>query len=230
MHFAIEHAPSYAWLRVALAPGDSIDAEAGAMVSMTPGVEIDTRLNASRRAGPLARVGAFLRALLRKALGGETMFLNQFGAPRGGEVVLAPRLSGAIVHHRLAGQTTLFVQSGSYLASTGEVDTQLRWGGLRSLFGGEGVILLGCSGRGDLFVNSYGGVVEIPVDGRYTVDTGHLVCFEGSLDFSIRKAGSVKSFLFSGEGLVIEFRGRGKVWIQSRNIQQLVGWVSRLLP
>jgi uncharacterized protein (TIGR00266 family) len=228
MQFAIEHAPSFAWLRVALAPGDTIDAEAGAMVSMTPTLAMATRLNAGRRSGLFARIGAFFRAAMRKMFGGETMFVNEFSGAHGGEVVLAPKMSGAIIHHRIAG-APLFVQSGSYLASSSGVDLELRWGGLRTLFGGEGLMLLACSGDGDVFVNSYGGIVEIPVEGSYTVDTGHLVCFEGTLDFSVKSVGGVKSFLFSGEGLVIELRGRGKVWIQSRNVNQLVGWVTPLL-
>jgi uncharacterized protein (TIGR00266 family) len=230
MQFAIEHQPSFAWLRVQLGPHERVDAEAGAMVTMTPSLAFDTRLNASRRAGVFSKLGSFFRAAMRKMLGGETMFINEFSSPSGGEVVLAPRLSGAIIHHQLTGGPSLFVQAGSYLASAGQVETQLRWGGLRSLFGGEGLVLLGCSGQGDVFVNSYGGIVEIPVDGSYTVDTGHLVCFEGTLDFSIKSVGGMKSLLFSGEGLVIEFRGRGKVWIQSRNVNQLVGWLTRLLP
>lgn len=229
MQFAIEHAPSFAWLRVQLGPHERVDAEAGAMVSMTPSLSFDTRLNANRKAGFFAKIGSFFRAAMRKIMGGETMFINEFSSPAGGEVVLAPKLSGSIVHHRLAGQGTLFVQAGSYLASIGEVETKLRWGGLRTLFGGEGLALMGCSGQGDVFVNSYGGIVEIPVDGSYTVDTGHLVCFEGSLDFKVKSVGGMKSLLFSGEGLVCEFRGRGKVWIQSRNLGQLVGWVTPLL-
>jgi uncharacterized protein (TIGR00266 family) len=229
MQHTIEHGPSFAWLRVQLGPDEAIDAEAGAMVTRSPALALTTRLNASRRAGLLGRLLALLVALLRRLLGKETMFINEFRGPQGGEVVLAPRLSGHITHLRLTGSETLFVQAGSYLASSGAVETRLRWGGLRALFGGEGVVLLGCSGTGDLWVNSYGGIVEVPVDGGYVVDTGHLVAFEGALDFQIRSVGGVKSLLFSGEGLVMEFSGRGRVWIQSRNINSLVGWLTPLL-
>ena len=228
MQYRIDHGPAFAWLRVALGPGDSIQAEAGAMVTRTPAVAMSTRLNAGRRAGVFRVIWAFLVAVLRKFLGGETMFVNDFSGT--GEVVLAPSLAGHIVQRTLANNQRLFVQAGSYLASTGDIDTRLRFGGIRTLFGGEGLVLLECSGTGELFVNSYGGVTEIPVNGRFIVDTGHIVAFDGTLDFQVRGIGGMKSFLFSGEGLVCEFSGRGSVFVQSRNVQALVGWVTPLLP
>lgn len=226
MQHQIEHGPSFAWLKVQLQPGEQIQAEAGAMVRHTPGLVMDTRLNAGRKPGFFAKLKAIFVGFLRKVLGGETMFINDFHGPQGGEVVLAPSLSGHIMHRQLGGQHTLFVQAGSYLASTGEVDTKLRFGGLKSMLGGEGLVLLHCSGTGDVFVNSYGGITEIPVNGGFVVDTGHIVAFDGSLDFKIKGAGGFKSMLLSGEGLVCEFTGQGTVFIQSRNLGSLVGWLS----
>ncbi|MBK9071583.1 MAG: TIGR00266 family protein [Myxococcales bacterium] len=229
MQYQIEHAPSYAWLRVQLAAGDEIDAEAGAMVSMTPGVAIATRLNAGKGVGFFHKFLSFFRALARKFFGGETVFINNFSTASGGEVVLAPSLSGSITPQVISAGRSLFVQRGSYLASTGNINAVVRWGGLRSFFGGEGLTLLECKGDGEVFVNSYGDVVEVPVNGTYIVDTGHIVAFENSLNFSVRKAGSMKSFLFSGEGFVCEFRGQGRLWIQSRNLSASVSWIRRLL-
>lgn len=227
-HF-IEHGPSFAWLRVQLAPSESVQAEAGAMVRRTPELQMTTHLNAGYRPGLFRLLWSLLVALMRKLLGGETFFVNRFQGAQGGEVVLAPSLSGNIVHKRLQDGQRLFVQTGSYLANTGTIDTKVRFGGLRTLFGGEGLVLLECSGEGDLWVNSYGGVIEVPVDGRLVVDTGHIVAFDGTLDFRVRGVGGVKSFLFSGEGLVCEFQGRGTVYVQSRNLSSLVGWLSPLL-
>jgi uncharacterized protein (TIGR00266 family) len=228
-HF-IEHGPSFAWLRVQLAPGESVQAEAGAMVRRTPDLEMTTHLNAGYKPGIFRLIWNMLVAFLRKFLGGETFFVNRFQGPNGGEVVLAPSLSGHIVHKQLSGSGKLFVQTGSYLASTGSIDTKVRFGGLRTLLGGEGLVLLECSGQGDLWVNSYGGVVEVPVDGRFVVDTGHIVAFDGNLDFKVRGVGGLKSFLFSGEGLVCEFQGRGTIYVQSRNLNSLVGWLTPMLP
>ncbi len=230
MQVQIEHGPAFAWLRVGLEPGERIVAEAGAMVRQSTALEVETRLNATRNTGFFGFVVALFVALMRKLFGGETMFVNEFWGPQGGEVVLAPKLSGQVMQKTLDGTRTLFVQAGGYLASTTDIDTKLRFGGLRSLFGGEGLTLLHCSGRGDVFVNSYGGITPVPVDGRFVVDTGHIVAFDGALDFSVRSVGGAKSFLFSGEGLVCEFRGRGTVFIQSRNIGALRSWITPLLP
>jgi len=230
MQTAIEHGPSFAWLRVMLQPGDEIQAEAGSMVRRDLQVSMTTHLNAGRRAGPLRKFVAFFVALCRKFFGGETMFVNRFRAESRGEVVFAPSLSGHVIHKPLSLGSRLFVQTGSYLASSGDIDTRVKFGGLRSLFGGEGLVLLECSGSGDLWVNSYGGVLPIEVNGTFRVDTGHIVAFDGSLDFKVRSIGGVKSFLFSGEGLVCEFSGRGTVYVQSRNLRALVGWLSPLLP
>lgn len=230
MQHTIEFGPSFAWLKVALQPGDELQAEAGAMVRQDPHVAMTTHLNAGRKAGFFAKIWAVMIAFMRKIVGGETMFINRFTAPQAGEVVVAPSLSGQIIHHKLGGGKQLFVQTGSYLASTGTVDTKIRFGGLRSLFGGEGLVLLQCSGDGDLWINSYGGVIPIQVNGNFTVDTGHIVAFEGELDFKIKSVGGLKSFLFSGEGLVCQFNGKGTVYVQSRNLGALVSWLSPLLP
>lgn len=230
MQHTIEHGPSFAWLKVALEPGEELQAEAGAMVRRNTHVEMTTHLNAGSNAGIFGKLFAILVAFVRKFLGGETMFVNRFSSPTPAEVVLAPSLSGHIVHHPLSGEKKLFVQTGSYLASTGDVAMKIRFGGLRSIFGGEGLVLLECSGAGDLWINSYGGVIPIAVNGNFTVDTGHIVAFEGELDFKVKSVGGIKSFLFSGEGLVCQFNGQGTVYVQSRNLGALVSWLSPMLP
>jgi uncharacterized protein (TIGR00266 family) len=230
MQHQIEHGPAFAWLRVNLGPGEKLQAEAGAMVRQSPALQMDTRLNAGRKPGFFAKLKALFVAIARKVLGGETAFVNEFHGPQGGEVVLAPSLSGQIMHVRLDGQQSLFVQAGSYLASTGDIDTKLKFGGLRSMLGGEGLILLNCSGQGDLFINSYGGVTPVAVNGAYIVDTGHIVAFTQGLTFNVRSVGGgAKGFLFSGEGLVCEFKGQGTIYVQSRNLGALVGWIGRFL-
>lgn len=230
MQHIIEHGPSFAWLKVQLSPGDELQAEAGAMVRQDSSVNMSTHLNAGKKPGIFQKLWALLVALIRKFAGGETVFVNRFTSASHGEVVVAPSLSGHIIHHPLQGGRKLFVQTGSYLASTGDIDTKVRFGGLRTLFGGEGLVLLECSGTGDLWVNSYGGVVPVEINGSFTVDTGHIVAFEGELNFRVKSVGGFKSFFLSGEGLVCEFSGRGKVYVQSRNLGALVSWLTPLLP
>ncbi|MCA9544475.1 MAG: TIGR00266 family protein [Myxococcales bacterium] len=230
MQHTIEYGPAYAWLRVQLAPGETIQAEAGAMVTQSPNLNMETRLNAGRKAGFFRKIQAFFVALMRKVFGGETVFINEFSGPNGGELVLAPSLSGQIIHRRMSSSMPLLVQGGSYLASAGQVDTKLRFAGLRGLLGGEGLFFLESSGDGDLFINAYGGIVEVECNGSYVVDTGHIVAFDASLDFKIKGAGSgLKSLFLSGEGLVMHFSGKGTIYLQSRNVGALVGWISPFL-
>lgn len=231
MQHTIAHGPSFAMLRVGLGPGESVTAEAGAMVTRTPSVRMETRLNAGTGAGFFARVMAFFVALLRKVLGGETLFINTFSAEGGqGEVTLAPALAGQIVHRRLENERIL-LQPGSFLAMGPGLSMRMRWGGLRGILSKEGLVFLEISGTGDLFISSYGGVTPVPVSGSFVVDNGHIVAFDGGLDFSIsRPGGGLMGLFASGEGLVCTFRGQGNVYIQSRNTSALVEWLARLLP
>ena len=71
---------------------------------------------------------------------------------------------------------------------------------------------------GKLVINSFGAIFPIDIDGEYVVDTGHIVAFDETLDYSLSKAGKswVSSFL-GGEGFVCRFKGTGSVWCQSHN-------------
>jgi len=230
VRFEITHAPSFAMLRVDLAAGQAVVAEAGAMVAHHPGVTISPRLNARRRAGFFARIGAFFVALLRKVIGGETFFVNDFRTAAGGSVWLAPALSGAVSHRKLDGTQKLVLVAGAYLASTGDVDMRLKWGGMRGLLSKEGLFFLELSGTGDLWFTSYGGIVPIEVHGSYVVDNGHLVGFDGALTWKVRGAGGgALGWLASGEGLVCELRGEGVVYVQSRNVGALASWLGPIL-
>jgi uncharacterized protein (TIGR00266 family) len=212
-------------LGVGLGPGEQVMVEAGSMVSMSADMLIDTKLNAT---GGLIR--GLIGAIGRKFLGGETMFINTFTAGQnGGQIMIAPALSGDIIHFPLKGGG-MVIQASSFLASSPGINIKVKFGGLKTLFGGEGLFLLGAQGAGDLFINAYGGIKEIPLNGSFIVDTGHIVAFEESLTFNVKKVGGWKSTLLSGEGLVCEFNGRGKLYIQTRNVGALVGWLTPMLP
>ena len=226
----ITHGPSFAMLRADLAPGQVLIAQAGAMVARSQHVQMEVKLNARRGGGFFELLMAFLVALIRKFVGGETFFVNHFSSAQPGSVWLAPALSGHIAHRQLTGNT-ITVSAGAYLASAGDIDLKLKWGGLRALFAREGLFMLEISGHGDLWFNSYGGIEPVEVQGSYVVDTGHLVGFEGALTFDIASVGGgFMGLLASGEGLVCEFRGTGRVYIQSRNVSGLVSWISPFLP
>lgn len=231
MQHRTKHEPSSALLEVHLDPGEALTAEAGAMVARSPSLRTEVRLNAGRGAGFFGRVKAFFIALLRKFAGGETFFVNRIEAPEAaGWVWLAPPLSGRIKHVALRGETMLF-SAGSYLASAGDIDVKVRWGGLRGVLAREGIFFIEASGVGDLWITSYGAIEELPCDGSLVVDGGHLVGFDASLALKIRSpGGGLMGLVLSGEGVVCELTGRGRVLIQSRSAGALVGWLAPLLP
>lgn len=206
--------PDFGYLDCQLAPGDEMVVESGAMASMSGGTEVSGRL-----------MGGVFKSIARKLLGGESMFLGEYSHPEGGHLTLSPSLPGMVLHRRLKGES-IFLQGGSFLASTPDVTMGVRFGGLRAFFSGEGVFFLEIAGEGDLWYNAIGTVVEHEVEGTFVVDTGHVVGWESTLDWTIGGMGGLKSTLLSGEGLVIKFSGRGKVWLQTRNQGGLVGWIS----
>ena len=99
---AITHGPSFAMLRVDLAPGQTVVAEAGAMVARHQQVAMAVKLNAGRKAGVFALLMAMIVALIRRFVGGETFFVNHFSASQNASVWLAPTLSGLAVADGMA--------------------------------------------------------------------------------------------------------------------------------
>ena len=220
MEFDIAHRPSYAQLELGLAPGESVRAEGGAMVSHTSGIEIETKAE-----------GGLLKSISRSVLGGESFFMNTFTATEAATLKLAPALSGDVQGHDLDDET-LYVQSTSFIAAEPGVDVDTKFGGAKTFFGGEGLFLLRLAGSGLAFTSSYGAIDEVTVEAGepLVVDTGHIVAFEETLDFSVKRVGGIKSTLFSGEGLVCEFSGEGTVWTQTRSPDAFLSWLIPQLP
>lgn len=221
MQIDVRYQPSYSLAIVRLETGESIQAEAGAMVSMSANVRIETAMK-----------GGVLGALTRTVLGGETLFANTFTAESGaGEITLAPALPGDITTLTLAGET-LLLQSGSFLAGAPEIGLDLKWAGARGFFGSEGLFLLRATGRGPIVLSSYGAIHKVSLDGRtpYRCDTGHVVAFTQGLDYDVRKVGGWKTTLLSGEGLACEFRGAGDLYLQTRSTQAFLSWLVPRIP
>ncbi|ACG72661.1 protein of unknown function DUF124 [Anaeromyxobacter sp. K] len=213
---------AFACARVELAAGQSILAEAGAMVSMSGNVDLQSRMQGGV-------MGALRRMVTR-----ESVFVSTFTAMGGpAEVLLAPPVPGDVIGLELEGRT-LLVQSSSWLASDPETRIDTEFAGFRGLFAGEGLFFIRLSGRGTALLSSYGAIVRrpIPAGGRYVVDTGHVVAFDAAMPYQVRKAsrrGWLRSIV-SGEALVAEFAGPGEVWLQTRNLQALAGALFPLFP
>ena len=221
MDFTIENSPVFTSLTVALQAGETFRGESGSMVSMSPSVEIEAK-----------KQGKGIGGMLKAAVGGEGLFASLFtAADAAGEVVLAPSTPGDIIGFDMDGNTIL-AQSGAYLAGTDglELSTQ---GSFKAMISGEGLFLQKITGNGKVFLNSYGAVYvkELSSDEHYILDTGHLVAFEDSASYTLKKAAKgLFSTLASGEGLVCDFVGPGKIWIQTRNLKGFASLIAKLLP
>lgn len=219
-------------LRVDMQPGDTLVSEAGAMSAKSTHIQMEAKLTVRPDAGVGTTLGALFAAFVRKALGGESFFVTHYTASMPGTVWISPTMSGSIVHRRLEAGQRITLSSGAYVASSGDIDVIVKYGGLRGILAKEGAFFLDVIGNGgDLWFNSYGGVDTIDVNGTYVVDNGHIVGWEGNLTFNLKSAGGgVMGMIASGEGMVCEFQGQGRVYIQSRNFGSLVNWLSPLLP
>ncbi|WP_402465592.1 TIGR00266 family protein [Isoptericola aurantiacus] len=220
MDVTISAGPAFAMGTIAVPPGGSVRVEAGAM-AMTRG---DISMETSTR-------GGFMSGL-KRTFGGESFFVNDFHSGTGGQVGVAATLPGDMAEVSLDGSQPLLVQSGSWIASDPEIQVDSKWGGGKSFFSGEGLILLRCAGAGELLLASYGAIIAstLAPGETLTLDTGHVVAFDGSVNFSVRKAGSWKSTLLGGEGLVTDFVGPGRVWLQTRSSNDFIDWIRKVNP
>lgn len=213
MQFEIRNKPDFASLHVFLDEGEQVVTETGAMMGMSPGLKMETNMK-----------GGLLGAA-KRALGGESVFLNTYTATSTGQRLdVAPASPGDMEHIALNGNAVM-VQRGSYCACTPGITVDSKWGGAKSFFAGEGLIMLRCHGQGDLWIGSYGAIHCQQVDGTYVVDTTHIVAFDESLTYKVRSIGSLKSTLLSGEGRVCEFQGTGRVWFQTRSAPSLASFL-----
>jgi uncharacterized protein (TIGR00266 family) len=222
MNIDITLRPGSTMAKVSLAPGEHFTAEGGSMVAMSSGVSVTTTTHKRDQGNVFGAV--------KRMFSGESFFMNHYTAPeKGGEVYVAPTLPGDMFVHELSGQH-LIVQAGSYVASSEKVDVEFNWQGFKSLLSGESMFWLSVGGHGKVLINTYGVVYPVQVDGSYIVDTGHIVAFDETLNFTITKAGKswMSSFL-GGEGLVCKFSGKGTVWCQSHNPKSFGNTIGPLL-
>lgn len=212
MKYDIRYKPAFAAVFVTLKPGESLTAESGAMASMHGQVMMQTQW-----------AGGFINALLRKFLGGESLFVNRFTnrSQHPLEVVLTQPNIGDITVIPLEN-STICLQPGAYIAHAGDVRLGVHWAGISSWLAREGLFKLKLSGQGRIFVGAYGGLTKTKVDGSLIVDSGHLVAYDPSIKMKIQLAGGLVGSVTSGEGLVNRLSGHGDIYLQSRSLDGLV--------
>ena len=212
MKIGISEKGAFSWALVELSAGDQFVSEAGALFRASDNIEIDVTTRSGRSGG--------LMAGLRRMVAGESFFFSTYTCTNDevGEVGLAPTLQGELALIDCDGKSQWLCAGGSYLGSTSDLEIDTQFQGIKGLLSGESLSFMSVAGRGQLLVNAFGKINEIDVEDALTVDTGHVVAFEDSLSYSIGKAGGswIQSFL-TGEGIVLKFSGRGRLYVQSHN-------------
>jgi uncharacterized protein (TIGR00266 family) len=216
MQTTIHGSPSFAYLDVELGPGESIVAESDAMATMARDIDMVTSFN-----------GGFVRGLLRKFLGGESLFVNTFTnagkAPR--RLTLVQSTPGDMREARLQN-ASLCLQPGAFIACSPGISLGVQWAGFGSLIAREGLFKLLVSGTGTVWYGAYGAIIEKAIDGEHVVDTGHLVAYEPHMRLKVQLAGGIFSSFFGGEGLVTRVEGKGRLILQTRSLSGLAGWLN----
>jgi len=220
MQYEILYKPTFSVVKLLMEPGDSVRAESGAMVSMSPTIAMESKV-----AGGVGKA-------LGRLFGGESFFQTTFTASHGpGEMILASPAVGDVLPLQLNSEGYM-VTSGCYLAGDIGLDIQTKVSA-RSFFAGEGLFIMRVSGSGLLFLSCFGAIhgVKLMTGQPYIVDTGHIVAFTDSMQYSVRTAArSLLGSWTSGEGFVAEFTGPGDLYIQTRSPQGFGPWISRFIP
>ncbi|MGV9923754.1 TIGR00266 family protein [Nocardia rhamnosiphila] len=220
MKVELRHNPSSTVARCVLAGGEPVRVESGAMVAHSTGVSLEAKAE-----------GGILAGLKRSMLSGESFFVSTFTAPQqGGWVDVAPSLPGDMLALHIDQDRPYFISRGGWIANSTGVQVESKWGGFANLFGGEGGFGLRASGRGEVVVGVFGAidVIDLAPGEPVTIDTGHVVAYDLSIRFTIRRAVSGRSLqsLKSGEGLVFDFVGPGRVLLQTRNPSAFASWTA----
>lgn len=223
MKYEILYRGAFPVIKANLEKGEMIKAESDAMVSMSPTVDVEGTME-----------GGVLKGFTRM-LAGEKFFFQKLTANRGaGEVLLAPSILGDVTDVELDGSYSLRVQKDGFLAATQGIEIDTKMQNLsKGLFSGEGFFVLNVSGRGTVFLSSYGSIhaINLAAGEQVIIDNGHLVAWADHMNYNIEKASSgwISSFT-SGEMLVCRFTGPGVVLIQTRNPRGFAGWIKQFIP
>ena len=216
MQCDIKYKPAFAAIFVTLEPGNSITAEAGAMVSMDRQLTMKTEFS-----------GGFFPALIRKLFGGESLFVNVFSnqTRQNLNLVLTQSNLGDIETINLQGKA-ICLQKRAYIAHTPGVKMGVGWAGFKSAFAGEGWFKLKLWGRGQVFFGAYGGITQKTINGEFIVDNSHLVAYEPGIKMGIGLSGSLIGSMTSGEGFINRLSGNGDIYLQSRSMNGLLSFLT----
>jgi len=222
MQYAIKYKPSYSMLVVRLEKGEKITAEAGAMTYMDPNIEAHTR----------KREKSLLGTLGLTIIGQQSFWVNDYIATTApGEVAFVSAPVGDIETLEIKSDRGYIVQKAAYIASTENVDLDIKWEGFTKGLFGQGLFMIRVKGNGTLFINTFGAIDKHTLKQGQTliVDNFHLVAFSDTCSYKVTKFGGLKETILGGEGLVTQITGPGDVYIQTKNLKEFVDWLWTLL-
>lgn len=215
------------FVEIELDPGETVIAEAGAMVYMEQDISFEAKMGDGATPSQ-SLVGTLLSAGSR-LITGESLFITHFTNKGYGKsrVAFAAPYPGTIIPIDLSQvRNSLIVQKDGFLCAAfgTKLSITLNRKIGSGLLGGEGFILEKLEGDGRAFIHAGGTVIERQMNNEMLrIDTGCIVAYEPSLDFDIETNGSLKSMVFGGEGLFLAtIRGTGKLWLQSMPIRKLI--------
>jgi uncharacterized protein (TIGR00266 family) len=230
------HGDDLQFVEVILDPMEAVVAEAGGMMYMEDGVDMETIFGDGSQ-----QQSGFLGSLLgagKRLLTGESLFMTVFlnRSPRRTKVAFGAPYPGKIVPvhlSQLGGE--LICQKDAFLCAAKGVSVGIAFQkkiGV-GLFGGEGFIMQRLQGDGWAFVHAGGTLLERTLAPGETlrVDTGCVVAYQNTVDFDIQYVGKIKSALFGGEGLFFAtLRGPGRVWLQSLPLSRMADRIIAASP
>ncbi|MDH6363727.1 uncharacterized protein (TIGR00266 family) [Enterococcus sp. PF1-24] len=207
-------------VEVELTTADAMLIERGSMVYQNESIELVGEMNSN---GDKGVMGA-LKAMGRSTTSGESFFITKVTSQTDhGKIAIAPATPGKIREIQV-GETQWLLNTGVFLACDDSVSYTMKRQklGKAMLAGTGGFYIMETHGEGMMLVNSYGDIVEIDLDGSepISIDNLHVIAWTNTLDYNIKVASGTFGFK-TGEGLVNEFHGKGKILIQTRNLQAL---------
>lgn len=223
MRYEILGGDAFPLVKVFMEKGESMKAESGAMVAMSKGMSLTSKID-----------GGIGKAIGR-LFSGESFFMQSIEADKSsGWAMLTTPVPGGITPYQLKKGIELLVQKDGFVAGSQGVEVSTKMQNLmRGLFSGEGFFILRLSGEGTVFLSTYGSIfaIDIPAGEDVLIDNGHLIAWESHLKYEITKGarGWTSAFL-SGAGIALRFEGPGTVLIQSRNPAGLGHWIFPFLP
>ncbi|HVP27499.1 MAG TPA: TIGR00266 family protein [Candidatus Bathyarchaeia archaeon] len=222
MKYEIKYKPSYSMLVVTLDQNEKIVAEAGAMTYMDPTIEVHTR----------KREKSLLGSLGLAIIGGQSFWVNEYTATQGqAEAAFVAAPVGDIEMLEIKPNQGYVIQKAAYIASTENINLDIKWEGFTKGLFGQGLFMIKVTGDGNLFINTFGAIDKHTLQAGQTmiVDNFHLVAFSNTCNYKVTKFGGLKETILGGEGLVTQITGPGDIYIQTKNLNEFVGWLWTLI-